>query len=325
MSRDFIKKLANWKGAITMARYIAKRLILMIPVILGVTLLVFFIMNLAPGDPAQIILGEQATPEQIAELRAQMGLDRPLVVQYVNYILKLLQGDFGISYTKGESVANEIFACFPYTVKLTLVSAAVSILLALPLGILAAIKQNSWVDNFSMIISLIGVSMPIFWLALMLMLVFSLNLGWFPVYGAQSWKSIVLPAISLGFMNMASIARTTRSSMVETIRQDYIRTAYAKGISKRKIIMHHAFRNGMLPTITVIGLGIGSMLGGSVLTETVFAWPGVGRLMIQAINGRDTPMVMGCIVLMTVCFSFVNLGVDLLYGAVDPRVRSMYR
>ena len=308
-----------------MAKYIAKRLICMIPVILGVTLLVFFIMNLAPGDPAQIILGEQATPEQIAELRTQMGLDKPLIVQYINYILKLLHGDFGTSYSSGKSVTNEIFACFPYTVKLTLVAAVVSILLALPLGILAAIKQNSWVDNLSMIISLIGVSMPIFWLALMLILVFALKLGWFPVYGAESWKSIVLPAISLGFMNMASIARTTRSSMVETIRQDYIRTAYAKGLDKHKIIMHHAFRNGMLPTITVIGLGIGSMLGGSVLTETVFAWPGVGRLMIQAINGRDTPMVMGCIVLMTVCFSFVNLIVDLLYGAVDPRVRTMYR
>ena len=181
------------------------------------------------------------------------------------------------------------------------------------------------VDNISMIISLIGVSMPIFWLALMLIMEFSLKLGWFPVYGADSWKSIVLPAISLGFMNMASIARTTRSSMVETVRQDYIRTAYAKGLAKKRIIMHHAFRNGMLPTIEVIGLGIGSMLGGSVLTETVFAWPGVGRLMIQAINGRDTPMVMGCIVLMTVCFSFVNLAVDLLYGVVDPRVRTMYK
>lgn len=308
-----------------MAKYIAKRLICMVPVILGVTLLVFFIMNLAPGDPAQMILGEQATPEQIAQLRTQMGLDKPLIVQYFNYIVKLLQGDLGTSYNGGKSVNTEIFACFPYTVKLTIVAAVVSILLALPLGILAAIKQNSWVDNLSMIISLIGVSMPIFWLALMLILVFSLKLGWFPVYGADSWKSIILPAISLGFMNMASIARTTRSSMVETIRQDYIRTAYAKGLDKRKIIMHHAFRNGMLPTITVIGLGIGSMLGGSVLTETVFAWPGVGRLMIQAINGRDTPMVMGCIVLMTVCFSFVNLIVDLLYGAVDPRVRTMYR
>ena len=308
-----------------MAKYIVKRLIYMIPVVLGVTLLVFFIMNLAPGSPAQIILGENATPEQIAELEHQMGLDKPLIAQYFEYVTKLVRGDLGTSYNTGESVTSEIMACFPHTLKLTIVAAVVSILLALPLGILAAVKQNTWVDNISMIISLIGVSMPIFWLALMLIMEFSLKLGWFPVYGADSWKSIVLPAISLGFMNMASFARTTRSSMVETVRQDYIRTAYAKGLAKKRIIMHHAFRNGMLPTIEVIGLGIGSMLGGSVLTETVFAWPGVGRLMIQAINGRDTPMVMGCIVLMTVCFSFVNLAVDLLYGVVDPRVRTMYK
>ena len=293
-----------------MARYIAKRILYMIPVLLGVTLLVFFIMHLAPGNVAGMILGENATPEQIAALEHEMGLDRPLLVQ---------------SYTTGSSVTGEIMARFPYTVQLTLVAAVVSILLALPLGILAAVKQNTWVDNVSMVVSLIGVSMPIFWLAVMLILLFSLKLNLFPVYGADSWKSIVLPAISLGFMNMASIARTTRSSMVETIRQDYIRTAYAKGLSRKTIIMRHAFRNGMLPTITVIGLEIGQMLGGSVLTETVFAWPGVGRLMIQSVEGRDTPMVMGCIILMTICFSFVNLIVDLLYGAVDPRVRTMYR
>ena len=196
--------------------------------------------------------------------------------------------------------------------------------LALPLGVLAAVKQNTWVDNVSMVFSLIGVSMPIFWLAVMLIMLFSLKLGWFPVFGAKQWSSIVLPAISLGLMNMASIARTTRSSMVETIRQDYIRTAYAKGLPKRTVIMRHAFRNGLLPTITVIGLEIGQMLGGSVLTETVFAWPGIGRLMIQSVNGRDTPTVMGCIILMTVCFSIVNLLVDLLYGVFDPRVRTMY-
>ena len=308
-----------------MARYIAKRILYMIPVLLGVTLLVFFIMHLAPGNVAGMILGENATPEQIAALEHEMGLDRPLLVQYFDYLVGLLHGDLGTSYTTGDSVTGEIMARFPYTVQLTLVAAVVSILLALPLGILAAVKQNTWVDNVSMVVSLIGVSMPIFWLAVMLILLFSLKLGWFPVYGADSWKSIVLPAISLGFMNMASIARTTRSSMVETIRQDYIRTAYAKGLSRKTIIMRHAFRNGMLPTITVIGLEIGQMLGGSVLTETVFAWPGLGRLVVQAVNGRDTPMVMGCIILMTICFSFVNLIVDLLYGAVDPRVRTMYR
>lgn len=308
-----------------MGKYILKRILYMIPVLLGVTLLVFVIMHLAPGNVAQMLLGDNATAEQVASLQHKMGLDLPLPIQYLNYLKDLLHGSLGKSYTSGESVNAKIMACFPYTLKLTLVAAVFSIALALPLGILAAVKQNTWVDNVSMVLSLIGVSMPIFWLAIMLILLFSLKLGWFPVYGAAKWNSIILPAISLGLMNMASIARTTRSSMVETIRQDYIRTAYAKGLSKGTIIMRHAFRNGMLPTITVIGLEIGQMLGGSVLTETVFAWPGVGRLMIQAINGRDTPTVMGCIILMTLCFSFVNLLVDLLYGVFDPRVRTMYQ
>lgn len=308
-----------------MARYIFKRIIYMIPVIIGVTFLVFFIMHLAPGNVAQLILGENATLEQIAALEAEMGLDKPLIVQYFRYLGNLLHGNLGVSYVDGTPVTSKILVCFPYTVKLAIVAELVSVLFAIPLGIIASVKENTWVDTFSMLLSLIGISMPIFWLALMLLLLFALKLNWFPVYGADSWKSIVLPALSLGIMNMASIARTTRSSMVETIRQDYIRTAYAKGLEKRTIILRHAFRNGMLPTITIIGLEFGALLGGAVLTETIFAWPGVGRLMIQAINGRDTPMVMGSIILLTVCFSIVNLVVDLLYGAVDPRIRSMYR
>ena len=305
-----------------MARYIAKRILYMIPVLLGVTLLVFFIMHLAPGNVAGMILGENATPEQIAALEHEMGLDRPLLVQYFDYLVGLLHGDLGTSYTTGSSVTGESLARFPYTVQLTLVAAVVSILLALPLGILAAVKQNTWVDNVSMVVSLIGVSMPIFWLAVMLILLFSLKLGWFPVYGADSWKSIVLPAISLGFMNMASIARTTRSSMVETIRQDYIRTAYAKGLSRKTIIMRHAFRNGMLPTITVIGLEIGQMLGGSVLTETVFAWPGVGRLLVQAVNYRDLAVVQTIVLIISASMILCNLLVDTAYGWLDPRIRS---
>ncbi len=308
-----------------MAKYILKRILYMIPVLLGVTFLVFLIMHLAPGNVAQMLLGDNATAEQVEKLQHEMGLDQPILIQYLNYMKELLHGNLGTSYTSGESVNAKIMACFPYTLKLTLVAAVFSIILALPLGILAAVKQNTWIDNLSMILSLIGVSMPIFWLAVMLILLFSLKLGWFPVYGASQWNSIILPAISLGLMNMASIARTTRSAMVETIRQDYIRTAYAKGLPDGTVIMRHAFRNGMLPTITVIGLEIGQMLGGSVLTETVFAWPGVGRLMIQSINGRDTPTVMGCIILMTLCFSLVNLLVDLLYGVFDPRVRTMYQ
>lgn len=307
-----------------MVKYVIKRLLALIPVILGVTFLVFMIMQLAPGDAAKLILGESATQEQVEELREEMGLNDPAVVQYGRYMLNFVQGDLGTSYSTKRPVAEEVFSRFPYTFNLSIVAGVVSILLAIPLGILAAVKQNTLFDNVSMIVSLIGVSMPIFWLALLLVLCFSLKLGWFPVQGAESWKSYVLPAISLGFMNMAAIARTTRSSMLETIRQDYIRTARAKGVSKRQVIVKHAFKNALIPTLTVCGIQLGQLLGGSVLTETVFAWPGIGRLLVQSINARDVPMVLGCIIVMTVCFSIVNLLIDLLYGFVDPRIKSMY-
>ena len=204
--------------------------------------------------------------------------------------------------------------------------AVVSIVIAIPLGILAAIKQNTLFDHSSMVVSLIGISMPAFWLALMLMLLFSLKLGWLPAQGAKDgWKSYVLPSIAIGFMQMAAIARTTRSSMLETIRQDYIRTARSKGITEREVIFHHSFRNALIPTVTIVGVQLGGLLGGAVLTETVFAWPGLGRLVVQAVNGRDVPVVLGCIVVLSVGFSIVNLVVDLLYGFIDPRVRSMYQ
>ncbi|CBK76695.1 ABC-type dipeptide/oligopeptide/nickel transport systems, permease components [[Clostridium] cf. saccharolyticum K10] len=307
-----------------MVKYVIKRLLALIPVVIGVTFLVFMIMQLAPGDAAKLILGESATQEQVEELREEMGLNDPAIIQYGRYMVNFVQGDLGTSYSTKRPVAEEVFSRFPYTLNLSIVAGVISIILAIPLGILAAVKQNTWFDNISMIVSLIGVSMPIFWLALLLVLCFSLKLGWFPVQGAESWKSYILPAISLGFMNMAAIARTTRSSMLETIRQDYIRTARAKGVSKRQVIMKHAFKNALIPTITVCGIQLGQLLGGSVLTETVFAWPGIGRLLVQSINARDVPMVLGCIIVMTVCFSVVNLLIDLLYGFVDPRIRSMY-
>ncbi len=307
-----------------MVKYVIKRLLALIPVVIGVTFLVFMIMQLAPGDAAKLILGESATQEQVEELREEMGLNDPAIMQYGRYMVNFVQGDLGTSYSTKRPVAEEVFARFPYTLNLSVVAGVISIILAIPLGILAAVKQNTWFDNISMILSLIGVSMPIFWLALLLVLCFSLKLGWLPVQGAESWKSYILPAISLGFMNMAAIARTTRSSMLETIRQDYIRTARAKGVSRRQVIMKHAFKNALIPTITVCGIQLGQLLGGSVLTETVFAWPGIGRLLVQSINARDVPMVLGCIIVMTVCFSVVNLLIDLLYGFVDPRIRSMY-
>ncbi len=307
-----------------MLRYVFKRVLALLPVIIGVTFIVFAILRLAPGDPVKIILGDQVSPEQVEQVRREMGLDRPFLVQYGAYMLDLVRGNLGLSYATRQPVSLEVFSRFPYTLKLSLIATIVSILLAIPLGIVAAVRQNTFVDSASMIVALIGVSMPMFWLALLLILLFSLKLGWFPVSGANSWKSYVLPAFALGFMNMASTARTTRSSMLETIRQDYIRTARSKGVPRKIVIRKHAFKNALIPTITVVGLQIGNLLGGAVLAETVFSWPGIGRLMVQAIAARDTPMVLGCTIVFTIAFSVVNLVVDLLYGFVDPRIKSMY-
>ncbi|MGN0405472.1 MAG: nickel ABC transporter permease [Bariatricus sp.] len=309
-----------------MLKYIIRRIIAMIPVVIGITFLVFMIMQLAPGDPAQMILGDNAPPEAIEELREEMGLNDNVMVQYGRYLVNLAHGEMGTSYTNKRPVSEEVFSRVPATFKLALVSAVVSIAIAIPLGILAAIKQNTAFDHASMVVSLVGISMPAFWLALMLMLLFSLKLGWLPAQGAKDgWRSYVLPSIAIGFMNMAAIARTTRSSMLETIRQDYIRTARAKGITEREVIFHHSFRNALIPTVTIVGVQLGGLLGGAVLTETVFAWPGLGRLVVQAVNGRDVPVVLGCIVVLSIGFSIVNLVVDLLYGFIDPRVRSMYQ
>ncbi len=297
---------------------------LLIPVLMGVTFIIYMIMSFAPGDPAKVILGEQATPEQIAQLREDMGLNDPVIMQYGRYIFNLFKLDMGISYKSKINVSTEIAARFPNTLKLALAASAIAIILSIPLGIIAAVKQNTIIDGVSMFMALLGVSMPVFWLGLLLILTFSLKLGWFPSNGAEGWKSLVLPACTLGFMHMAAIARTTRSSMLEVIRQDYIRTARSKGVREGIVIRKHALKNALIPTITVVGIQIGGLLSGSVLTESVFAWPGVGRLMIQSIQGRDIPMVLGCMIVFSVCFSVINLAVDLLYGFVDPRIKSMY-
>jgi len=307
-----------------MWKYILKRLVSLIPVVLGVTLLVYLIMYMAPGDPAKSILGEQASPEDIAALREAMGLNDHILIQYGRYITKVFRLDFGESYKTRLPILVEIAARFPNTLKLTVCASIITICFSIPLGIFAAIKQNTIFDGISMIIALIGVSMPTFWMGLMLILFFSLQLGWVPSSGSDGWKTLILPSISLGFTNMASIARTTRSSMLEVIRQDYIRTARSKGISFGRVIKKHAIRNALIPTITVVGLRMGFLLGGSVITESVFAWPGIGRYMIQGIQGRDIPVVLGCIIIFTVCFSIINLLVDLAYAFVDPRIRAQY-
>ncbi|MBO4289740.1 MAG: ABC transporter permease [Lachnospiraceae bacterium] len=309
-----------------MIKFIIKRLLALIPVIIGVTFMVYFIMSLAPGDPALLLLGDDATPEQIAALREEMGLDQPFIIQYGRYMVNLFKGDLGTSYKTKNAVSAEVFSRFPNTLILAGFSTLISIILALPLGVFAAVKQNSLFDTISMVIALLGVSIPIFWFGLLLILLFALKLGWFPVSGFNDGiKSLLLPGLALAFQHMAAIARTTRSSMLETIRQDYIRTVRAKGLPENKVITRHALKNALIPTITVIGLQIGGMMGGSVLTESVFAWPGIGRLMINSIQGRDTPMVLGCILMFSITFSIINLIVDIVYGFVDPRIKAQYK
>ena len=304
-----------------MLKYILKRLVALIPVIMGVTLLVFVIMQLAPGNPARMILGEMATPEQVAALEEEMGLNKPLLVRYFNYMLNFLRGDMGTSYYKSTSVVSEVMSRFPYTAKLAGVAAILTLIMSIPIGVMAAVKQNSVFDNASLVVTLLGISMPVFWLGLLLIITFSLKLDLFPTGGADTWKSYIMPAFCLAFSNMSTMARTTRSSMLETIRQDYVRTAAATGVPRKAVILRHAFRNALIPTITVLGIQMSQLLGGSVVVETVFAWPGVGRLMIDSISSRDTPMVLGCIVLLTILFSVLNLVIDLCYAVADPRIK----
>lgn len=308
-----------------MYKFIFKRLFMLIPVIIGVTFLVFFILSFSPGDPVSIMLGVEATEEAILAVREELGLDDPVLVQYANYMFKLVQGDMGESYAKGRDVATEIVNAFPPTLVLTFWGMLVSIIIAIPIGIISATKQYTIIDNVCMVVALLGVSMPSFWLGLLLILGFSLHLGWFPSGGIGSWKSYVLPSISLGASSAAITTRMTRSSMLDVIRQDYIRTARAKGVDNGTIIRKHALRNALIPVVTIIGMQIGSMLGGAVLTETVFSIPGIGRLLVDGIKTKDTPMILGCLIATTICFSVINLGVDILYGYIDPRIKAEYK
>ncbi|MEI6857034.1 nickel ABC transporter permease [Psychrilyobacter sp.] len=308
-----------------MHKYIFKRILLLIPVLLGVSFLVFSIMSFTPGDPAQLILGESAPKAQVLALREEMGLNDPFFMQYGKFVLNAVQGDFGRSYTSGREVFGEIFQRFPNTLILAIIGVIIAILIGIPVGIISATKQYSIMDSTSMIAALLGVAMPNFWLGLMLILFFSVGLGWLPSGGFGGWKSLILPSITLGTGAAAIITRMTRSSMLEVIRQDYIRTARAKGVSEKKVINRHALKNALIPVITVVGLQFGYLLGGAVLTETVYSWPGVGRMMVEAIRSKDTPIVLAAVLFLATTFSVVNLFVDILYGFVDPRVKSQYK
>ena len=297
---------------------------MLIPVTILTSFIVFFIINLAPGDVVAQLTGGDATPEEIAEIRADLGLDQPIIVRYLKYLSGLVRGDLGKSYLNGRSVFDAYMEKLPATLKLALASIFVSIIISIPLGISSAVHHGSIRDNVGMVAALLGLSMPNFWLGLLLIIAFSLNLGWLPSGGAEGFKSIILPAITVGTGLTAMLTRTTRSSMLDVIRQDYLRMARAKGVPEKVVIRKHALRNALIPVITVIGTQLGSCLGGAILTETVFAWPGVGRLILDAVNSRDIPMVTGCIILKTITISIILLIVDLLYAVVDPRIRAQY-
>lgn len=308
-----------------MSKYIVKRLIMLIPVLIGVTFLVYFILSMAPGDTATMIAGEGAEAETIEAIRKEYGLDQPVIVQYGKYMWNLLRGDMGRSYLTRRDVFTTIAGAFPNTAKLAFWSILVAVAIALPIGIISATRQYSMVDNVGMVAALLGVATPNFWLGLMLIILFSLKLGWLPSGGMNGWQSYIMPAITLGTGDAALITRMTRSSMLEVVRQDYIRTARAKGVPEKAVIRKHALKNALIPVVTVIGLQFGGLLGGATLTETIFAWPGVGRLLVDSIKSKDTPMVLGGVIMLTITFSVINLLADILYAFIDPRIKAQYR
>ena len=308
-----------------MYKYILKRLVLLIPVIIGVSLLVFSIMDIAEGDPVYQIVSETASEEVIEATREAYGLNDPFLVRYSRYMINLCKGSMGTSYITKQDVFKTYMELLPNTVKLSLLAVVIAIIVSIPLDINAAIHQNTWADTGSMFTSLLFVSMPQFWLGLLLMLAFALKLGWFPSGGNTLPFSLVLPVITSGTHMAATVTRMTRSSMLEVIRQDYICTARAKGLNERVVILKHAFRNALIPIVTTIGTTFGTAIGGALVTETVFSWPGIGRLVVESIDRRDTPMIMGCIILTTVCICLINLAVDLLYAFIDPRIKAQYK
>ena len=308
-----------------MHRYVVKRLLMMIPVLLGITILVFLMLHLTPGDPARSMLGDTASPAEIEALREELGLNDNLIVQYLRYMKNLVfHGSLGTSYVSGREVMSEILNRFPTTILLALCGIFVTVLIGVPTGIIAAVKQNSWMDKVATFIGLFGVSMPAFWLGLLLAQFFSLKLGWLPATGFYGPKYWILPAFIVGLNTSAMVMRMTRSTMLEIIRQDYIRTARAKGVKEKIVVVHHALSNCLIPLITVIGLQIGSQLGGAMVTETIFSIPGLGKYLVDSISSRDYPVIQGGVLFTAIVFSVVNLLVDILYAYVDPRIKTQY-
>lgn len=303
-----------------MLAYLTRRLVLTVPVLLGVATLVFALIHFIPGDPARAMLGDVASETDIAQLRQQLGLDRPLAVQYVAFLAGLSRADLGTSLRTGGPVVSEILARMPATFELAAAAIVVALVVAIPLGVAAAVWRGTIVDHAAMTLSLTGVSMPNFWLGPLLAIVFGVELGWLPVSGRGGPEHLVLPAVSLGAALAAVLARMTRTSLADQLREPYTQAARARGVSSSRAVLRHAFRNSLIPIVTIAGLQVGAVLTGAVITETIFAWPGVGRLLVQSIGFRDYPVVQGCILLIAVTYVGVNLVVDLLYAVLDPRI-----
>jgi peptide/nickel transport system permease protein len=312
-------------------RFLVGRLLLLVPVLIGVSVIVFLVLHLAPGDPAEIMLGSQATQEDRLRLRAELGLDDPLLTQYGRWLGHVVKGDLGRSLWMRRPVLGEVLVRLQATLILTGTALLLSSIGGVGLGIISATRPNSLLDRASAVASLFGASMPVFWLGIVLMVIFSLTLGWLPASGMYApygggdlgdlLRHLVLPALTLAAASVTIVARLTRSAMLDVLGQDYIRTARAKGLVERRVVVRHALKNALVPIVTVIGVQAGYLLGGAVLTETVFAWPGVGTLMVQGILARDIPLVQGCVLIVALTFVLVNLSVDVLYAWLDPRIR----
>jgi len=304
-----------------MGRYLVRRLLLTVPVLVGVATLVFALIHLVPGDPAQSMLGEGASEDEVVQLRHRLGLDRPLFEQYRAFLTGLVRGDLGTSFRYGTPVTREIRDRLLRTMQLAVAAMGVAILIAIPLGIAAAVFRGKWIDHAAMTLALVGISMPNFWLGPLLAILFAVYLGWLPVAGTGTVWHLVLPAITLGAALAAILARMTRASLLEELRELYVVAARARGLSRLRAVVRHAFRNSLIPIVTIIGLQFGAVLTGTIITETIFAWPGVGRLLIQAITFRDYPLVQGCILFISLTYVGMNLLTDLTYGILDPRIR----
>ena len=312
-----------------MARYIVRRLLATVPVAVLVTVMVFLLLHITPGDPVVIMLGDQASPEAIAALRHNLGLDRPLPTQYAVWLWRIIHGDLGTSLRTHDAVGRLALARYPMTLELLVLAMLVSLAIAIPAGVLSAVRRNSWVDLLLTPLAISGVSLPSFWIGILLIWIFSVTLAWFPTVGfvplgvsiVGNLRTMVLPVVTLGVALAAIVMRITRASLLQVLRLDYVRTARAKGVSERAIIFRHALRTTLIPVVTVLGLQTGALLGGAVIVESIFALPGMGRLIVDAIFARDFPLVQGVVLLLAISFILVNLGVDLLYAWLDPRIR----